>query len=56
AAQRVRLLGEPRALGTGCRFAGVCPRRIGPICDDVTPPVRQVSAGHSLACHLPLAG
>jgi peptide/nickel transport system ATP-binding protein len=40
---------------TGCVFAGRCPRRLGPICDTVEPPLRVAGSGHSLSCHLPLA-
>jgi len=54
---RIRLpLEAPRSSkATGCIFAGRCPRRLGPICDTVEPPVRVAAPGHSLACHLPLA-
>jgi peptide/nickel transport system ATP-binding protein len=54
---RIRLPLEARRSGkaTGCVFAGRCPRRLGPICDTVEPPVRVAGPGHSLACHLPLA-
>src|SRR5262245_53236892 len=54
---RIRLPLEARrsSKATGCVFAGRCPRRLGPICDTVEPPVREIGPGHSLACHLPLA-
>jgi peptide/nickel transport system ATP-binding protein len=54
---RIRLPLEARrsSKATGCVFAGRCPRRIGPICDTVEPPVRQAGPDHSMACHLPLA-
>ena len=54
---RIRLpLEAPRdSKATGCIFAGRCPRRLGPICDTVEPPVRAAGPGHSLICHLPLA-
>jgi peptide/nickel transport system ATP-binding protein len=38
----------------GCRFAHRCPRRIGEICDTVTPPVIEPAPGHRIACHLPV--
>src|SRR6185436_297138 len=39
---------------TGCVFASRCPRKIGAICETVTPPVRRFGA-HSIACHLELS-
>jgi len=55
-AGRVRLRGA--LVGTdeiqGCRFAERCPRRIGPVCDTLTPPEVEAAPGHRLACHLPL--
>jgi peptide/nickel transport system ATP-binding protein len=53
---RIRLPLEARQgrKASGCVFAGRCPRRLGPICDTVEPPLRMAGAGHSLACHLPL--
>ena len=54
---RIRLPLEARrgSKATGCVFAGRCPRRLGPICDTVEPPLRVAGPGHSLTCHLPLA-
>ncbi|MEZ5842755.1 MAG: ABC transporter ATP-binding protein [Hyphomicrobiaceae bacterium] len=50
---RIRLpLEVPSAAGTGCVFAGRCPRRIGPVCDTVAPPVRVRNGDHIIACHL----
>jgi peptide/nickel transport system ATP-binding protein len=54
AAQRLRPRGDPAPGRRGCRFAAGCPRRIGPICDDEAPPVRDAAPGHRIACHLPL--
>jgi peptide/nickel transport system ATP-binding protein len=45
----------PVAGTTGCKFANRCPRRIGPICDTVVPPLQQADAGHAILCHIPLA-
>ena len=44
-----------RAEFTGCFFAGRCPRKVGPVCDD-TPPPTQTSpdGGHLINCHIPL--
>ncbi|MDD9883927.1 MAG: ABC transporter ATP-binding protein [Gammaproteobacteria bacterium] len=38
----------------GCPFQRRCARRIGEICDEVTPPWRAAGAGHRIRCHLPL--
>jgi peptide/nickel transport system ATP-binding protein len=35
----------------GCVFANRCPWRIGPICDDVSPPYRAVASEHEVRCH-----
>ncbi len=55
---RIRLEGEipsPLNPGPGCRFAGRCPRKLGPVCDSDPPPVQEASPGHLIACHIPLA-
>lgn len=38
----------------GCPFCTRCPRRIGDICDNESPPEREVSPGHFITCHLPV--
>ena len=38
----------------GCPFQRRCPRRIGTICDEVTPPLQIPADGHTIACHIPL--
>lgn len=38
----------------GCPFQRRCPRRIGEICDDETPPWRPTGPGHAIRCHIPL--
>jgi len=38
----------------GCRFRSRCPRKLGPVCDEVTPPAVEASPGHFIACHIPL--
>ncbi len=56
--KRVRLEGEIGSAmnpGKGCRFAGRCPRKIGRICDDEPPPIREGEEGHQIACHIPLS-
>ncbi|MCC7275357.1 MAG: ABC transporter ATP-binding protein [Alphaproteobacteria bacterium] len=56
AGTRIRLAGDisSPASAAGCRFAHRCPRRIGEICDTVTPPAIEPVPGHRIACHLPL--
>ncbi|RMF84106.1 MAG: ABC transporter ATP-binding protein, partial [Nitrospinota bacterium] len=44
-----------RTLPTGCPFHTRCPQKIGPICEQVVPPLVQVTDTHALACHIPLA-
>jgi peptide/nickel transport system ATP-binding protein len=39
----------------GCCFQHRCPRKIGAICEDLTPPAVVAAPGHTIACHLPLA-
>ena len=38
----------------GCPFQRRCPRKIGDICDDETPPWRPAEFGHAIRCHIPL--
>lgn len=38
--------------GKGCVFAARCPRKIGRICEEQAPPVRDFGAGHQIACHI----
>jgi peptide/nickel transport system ATP-binding protein len=55
--KRIRLKGEipsPLDVPRGCRFAGRCPRKLGPICDEEQPPLRAAREGHLIACHIPL--
>jgi len=54
AQHRIRLLMEAPEPGTGCRFAPRCPHRLGAICDEVEPPMREPATGHRIACHIPL--
>src|SRR5437899_5396104 len=36
---------------SGYRYHARCPYKVGAICETVTPPLRQISNGHSTACH-----
>lgn len=40
----------------GCFFAARCPRKIGPICDEVPPSSQKEESviGHTINCHIPL--
>ena len=38
----------------GCPFHPRCPRKLGDICETVSPPVIEASPGHSIRCHIPL--
>ncbi|MGB2821219.1 MAG: ABC transporter ATP-binding protein [Phycisphaerae bacterium] len=42
---------SPRDYAPGCRFCDRCPRVFEP-CHDTEPPLREMSAGHAVACHL----
>jgi peptide/nickel transport system ATP-binding protein len=39
---------------SACPFAGRCPWKVGPICDEVVPPWQATSDTHMLRCHIPL--
>ena len=45
---------SPTHLPSGCRFHTRCPRKIGPICEQIEPPVVHLDADHWLRCHIPL--
>jgi len=56
--RRVKLKGTPPSAISpprGCVFHTRCPRYIGPICDDVEPPLAERDAGHAIRCHLATA-
>jgi peptide/nickel transport system ATP-binding protein len=55
---RIRLDGEiPSATNppSGCVFHTRCPRKIGAICEQQEPPLREAQPGHSIRCHIPYA-
>jgi len=57
--QRVRLAGEipsrVRASG-GCVFHTRCPRKLGPVCEELEPPLHPgAEPGHEIRCHIPAA-
>lgn len=43
---------SPSAPPQGCRFNTRCPFAVPGLCDTDTPPLRQLSGTHSVACHL----
>jgi peptide/nickel transport system ATP-binding protein len=40
--------------GKGCAFQRRCPRTLGLICKDETPPWQVIDKGHAIRCHIPL--
>lgn len=55
--KQIRLDGEiPSAahIPTGCRFHTRCPRKIGAICEQESPPWRDAGDGHHIRCHIPI--
>lgn len=55
--KQIRLEGpvpDPANPPTGCPFHTRCPRKIGAICEQETPPVRVDREGHEIWCHIPL--
>ncbi|MCK1604777.1 ABC transporter ATP-binding protein [Bradyrhizobium sp. 166] len=53
-AQRRVVLEGPVSAGSGkgCVFAARCPRKIGRICEEQAPQVRDFGVGHQIACHI----
>ncbi|MCA9889252.1 MAG: ABC transporter ATP-binding protein, partial [Anaerolineae bacterium] len=55
--ERILLTGDvpsARDLPSGCRFHTRCPRKIGAICEQQVPPLRDAAAGHVIRCHIPI--
>jgi oligopeptide transport system ATP-binding protein len=53
--QRIRLQGDvpnPIRPPSGCHFHTRCPIRELPLCSSEKPPLRHISSGHWVACHL----
>lgn len=56
--RRIRLEGEipsPTNVPDGCPFHTRCPRYLGSICAQKTPPWQEHESGHRIFCHIPLA-
>lgn len=57
AQERIRLEGEPPSAvnpPSGCPFHTRCPRFLGDICVNKTPPWRETKDGKRIFCHIPL--
>jgi peptide/nickel transport system ATP-binding protein len=54
AARPAEEIGGPE-VASGCKFAGRCARKIGPICETAEPPWQEVDGDHRIRCHVPLA-
>jgi peptide/nickel transport system ATP-binding protein len=55
--ERIRLGGEipsPANPPSGCVFHPRCPRVIPGVCEVSEPPLREVSPGHAMRCHIPI--
>jgi peptide/nickel transport system ATP-binding protein len=55
--ERIKLAGGiPSAASppSGCVFHTRCPRKVGPICEQVEPPLVEVEAQHVMRCHIPI--
>jgi peptide/nickel transport system ATP-binding protein len=55
--ERIKLEGEiPSAASppSGCVFHTRCPRKVGPICEQVEPPLVEVEGQHLMRCHIPI--
>lgn len=42
----------PAAGPAGCAFQDRCPHRIGAVCEQIEPPLRDAGQGHGIRCHL----
>ena len=55
--ERIRLGGEipsPANPPSGCVFHPRCPRVMPGVCEVSEPPLREVSPGHAMRCHIPI--
>lgn len=44
---------DPARLPGGCAFHPRCPRKLGPVCEQVPPPWMDAGNGHRYRCHIP---
>ncbi len=54
---QIRLHGDipsARDIPNGCRFHTRCPRKLGAICEQQNPPIRDAGDGHFIRCHIPI--
>ncbi len=54
---QIRLDGDipsARDIPNGCRFHTRCPRKLGAICEQENPPIRDAGDGHFIRCHIPI--
>ncbi|HEY9344508.1 MAG TPA: ABC transporter ATP-binding protein, partial [Inquilinus sp.] len=42
----------PAGGSSGCPFHSRCPHKLGPVCEQAEPPLRDVGPGHGIRCHL----
>jgi peptide/nickel transport system ATP-binding protein len=55
--ERIKLQGDiPSAAAppAGCVFHTRCHRKVGPVCEQVEPPLVEVAEGHLMRCHIPI--
>ncbi len=55
--RQIRLDGDipsARDIPNGCRFHTRCPRKLGAICEQQNPPIRDAGDGHFIRCHIPI--
>ena len=53
ASTAIRLEAAGPGTGRGCSFHDRCPRKLGPVCEEMAPPLAGPPGNHMLACHIP---